>query len=47
MKKKLWFFLLMVLVLTGLSYCVKEESTALETTDKEESRAIWITGLCI
>ena len=39
MKKKLWFFLLMILVLTGLSYCVKEEPTALETTDKEESDA--------
>jgi uncharacterized protein (TIGR02145 family) len=43
MKKNLWFFLLMLLVLIGLSVCTKEEpllkveASALEAADDEES----------
>ncbi len=39
MKKSLWFFLLMLLVLIGFSYCVKEEPPALGTANKEGSFA--------
>jgi uncharacterized protein (TIGR02145 family) len=47
MKKNSWFFLLMLAVLIGLSYCVKEEPPALETNNKnkEESNAKDSTGL--
>jgi uncharacterized protein (TIGR02145 family) len=39
MKNYLWFFLVLLLIVTGLSFCTKEVPPSLETTKKNESSA--------
>jgi hypothetical protein len=52
MKKKSWFLLLMLLVLTGLSACTDDEQPLTNSREANyhkplEIRVVWITGLCI